>query len=239
MTSLWVADTGNTAVYNVLHYNLVSSSWVADVPVFLQNAPIRVITGRLEGGSWVLYATSANTLWRWSTATATKSIVATSQAGTAFRGVALPPYNLALFAAASIAPSTSSSSTATPTSTLTPSSSATASASLSVGATPSSTPTGTPTMTPSVTPSNTATPTTTGTHPAAFQSSSVVVLRLGDGVTYNAATAARGIAMPLFLDEYDTTGMWQPVGSPISSLAFSTTLCTLASGKATAAPWVW
>ena len=106
MTSLWVADTGNTAVYNVLHYNLVSSSWVADVPVFLQNAPIRVITGRLEGGSWVLYATSANTLWRWSTATATKSIVATSQAGTAFRGVALPPYNLALFAAASIAPST-------------------------------------------------------------------------------------------------------------------------------------
>ena len=56
---------------------------------------------------------------------------------------------------------------------------------------------------------------------ALFQYSSVVVIRLGDAVN-DATTAAVGAALPVYLDEYDTTGLFNVPGTPVQSISLPT-----------------
>ena len=43
--------------------------------------------------------------------------------------------------------------------------------------------------------------------------------------------AAAGIALPLYLDEYDATGLYINAGTPINTVALPTASCTLATGS--------
>ena len=49
------------------------------------------ITGRQEGGHFIIYAASTSTIYRYNTQTGARSVVATADDGTSFRGVAIPP----------------------------------------------------------------------------------------------------------------------------------------------------
>ena len=156
-TSLYVADDSSIATANVRHAVKTGSTWAVAGSISLNTtSPIYSITGRTEGGAFVLYACSPSVLYRYDTVASAASIVATASPSTLFRGVALPPRN-ATFLVASVPPSftgtasptasqtasstntatQTASQTPTPTQTSSPSSTTTSSASLSVGATPS------------------------------------------------------------------------------------------------------
>ena len=141
------------------------------------------------------------------------------------------------------APTTSSTGTGTPS----PSQTATGTPSHSQTGTPSGTPTPSRTSTPTPTPSRTGTPTPTPSRTStptssssptprvdSFQAGSVMVVRLGSAAN-SASTASVGAALPVFLDEYNAVTQ-----SPIvSSIALSTTACTLAVGMSTAGTYYW
>ena len=99
----------------------------------------------------------------------------------------------------------------------------------------------TPVVTPSVaaTPSATATP---GRPLALFQPSSVLVLRIGDAAHALGATAA-GVALPVYVDEYDPTGLFvgDSVGAdvPVNTVALPTAACTLAHGGSQTSGYWW
>ena len=53
---------------------------------------------------------------------------------------------------------------------------------------------------------------------------------MGDA-THDATVAAPGIALPVYIDEYDATGLWKAPGTPVRSIALPTAQCTLATGQ--------
>ena len=57
---------------------------------------------------------------------------------------------------------------------------------------------------------------------------SIVVVRLGNA-TYSALNAPVGVALPVFLDEFDASGDAPPVA--LHSVAVPPSSCTLATGK--------
>lgn len=73
----------------------------------------------------------------------------------------------------------------------------------------------------------------------AFEPQSVVVVRIGDPVN-SAVGAANGIALPVYIDEYDTTGQSPTFATQtaMSSWAGPTSTCTMAQGKNAFSPAV-
>lgn len=105
-----------------------------------------------------------------------------------------------------------------------PSVSRTPTPSLTRGASQSASPNRTATVTQ--TPSNTITPTfSPSTRPNRFQSSgTILALRVGGGQAWVGVGA--GVGMPLFVDEYDSSGTRSPNGLLVSSLAVPTASST-------------
>jgi hypothetical protein len=206
-------------------YSLVDGTWgLAQAVSVAGTTGFRSVTGRVEGGEYVLYLGSRGSVWRYNTVTGASALVATAAANTLFYGVTLAPTNNAILtpsalptrtptATQSATSSVTASTSATSTGSNTPSASITASstASTTVGATASSTmtPSNTPSasLTASATGTSTVTPTTTPTvspsnQVAAFQTSgTVLLLRGGDGAVY-----AENTAVSLFIDEHVSDG---------------------------------
>ena len=167
-TSLYVADTGNTASYHVLYYTSPTvGTWTLYRSIYFgTTAPIYSVTGRSESGSFVVYACTSTTLYAYTAATNSVRSIATTSTNMWFRGVVLPPVG-ALFATATPYPTRTSTVTATSTA----SNTATATGSLTTTATTTSSPSSTTSSSaslsggapPSNTPSNTASSSTTAT----------------------------------------------------------------------------
>ena len=169
-TSLWVADASGYAIsnpsvrFNVVHYALWAGTWLQERVVWLEQSPIRSITGRTEGPTFALYAVSATTLYRYSSVDSTTLVLATAPVTSYFRGVAPAPYLASLHSAAPLpswTPTPSITPSISPSASYTASVSTTPSGSLSSGATPSKTPSATSTASTTGTPSTTATQTKT------------------------------------------------------------------------------
>ena len=260
--SLWTSDVSNLALFNVVQYVLSAGTW--SVGQKLQLAPnqfVYSIAGRYEAvgaapATWIVYGTTPSTLFRYDTGAGALTTVTTADAGF-FRGVVLPP-----LAKAYLQPSPFNSKSPTHTGTPSPSSSpsqtASTSATLSIGASPSTSATPTVTATASATStasasstatvsisvSATPTPTQTGTptNPLlSFEPTSVVVVRVGDPV-YPASTTPTGVTMPVYIDEYDTTGQSPTYATqmPMSSWAGPLSTCTMAQGhNSVTPPYMW
>ena len=244
-TSLWVADTGDPATYNILHYvRSGGGQWTLDpVGVLLENGTeVYSIAGQAaSGGDYFLYATTPTTLYSYNTRTRAATVIATAPQNSVWRGVALVPANAAWIAASSSAtPTPTSTPTVTPTTTRTPA--GTPSKTGSPGGTPSHTPTGsvtpshTPTssVTPSRTPTSSITPSSTPTPRVdMFRASSVMVVRVGDAAN---PVGTVGLARPVYIDEYNSASNL----APISSTTFPAGHCTLSTGaKPTVSPFIW
>ena len=105
---LWVAEARTFNLFQLVKYTTavnVASPWLGAwspvASVFIDNSrQLQALTGRVEGGEFVLYATQSHRITRYATVSGTQTIVATAPAGSAFHGAALPPFNPALAAAA-------------------------------------------------------------------------------------------------------------------------------------------
>ena len=170
---------------------------------------LRYITGRSEGGSYVLYVTTetdvtANEAYliRHVPGTAGFNIMTGSGVNKLMRGLFLPPCDEAINGPCGVLsppPFPTPSVTPTATSSLTASASTTASSSTTASFTNTPTLSKSAGSTSSITSSLTASPSASATvAPYKFLTSSIVVLRLGTGD----AIPVTNLAQPLFLDEY-------------------------------------
>ena len=179
-TSVWIADDGTLATFNVRQWMATGSAWTVRRSFSWTTTAVYSIAGRYEAGSgFVLYGTTPTTLYRYVVSTSTSTALATSASTNVFRGVAIAPAAATPTASptATQTPSPSqtasktsttsqtssqtASQTATNTQTSSPSSTTSASASLSAGASPSNTASASTTGTPS--PSQTETPSSSHT----------------------------------------------------------------------------
>ena len=124
-TSVWATETADVTVNNLAQYTLSDVIWSRQPPtpaMLLQSGAVIIsIAGRQEGvagcGGFMLYATSASTLYSYNTVTDVKLVLATAPANTVFRGVAAAPYDTPpeFVVTCTAAPTSTAASTATPT----------------------------------------------------------------------------------------------------------------------------
>lgn len=187
---------------------------VAIVPNVTSGGFIVVVTGTSAGTAG--FMSSFNTI------TETFSLLAQSPAGNDFRWAMAVP--------GAMTPTSSVTPSITPSASATMSSGASVTGTSSVTASPSATRTSTPTPTASATPS-------ASTIYAVFPAASLVVLRVGDP----GANPAPGVAMPVFADEYTSSGILvSSRGAPRSvdaSRGRATAACTLSVGTSQAGLW--
>jgi hypothetical protein len=112
---LWVAvDDGAKGTVQVWAFQSEVLGWARVATVTLSSERVRSITGRVEFGGFVLYAADRRRVYRYDTVARATAVVATAAAGTAFRGVALPPRK-AVSPSRSASPSRKASRSGTPT----------------------------------------------------------------------------------------------------------------------------
>ena len=153
--TVWFADVNKTSSYNAQKFTNVSGTWVSAATASIAaNVSIYTLIGRLEGSSWILYATSPSAAYSYNTSSSTVFKFATPASTSLFRGITFAPSAIRPVVAVSI------------------SSTATQSPSPSIFS-PTQSPTGTRTSTPSpsVTATSTAASTTTSTSSASGTSS--------------------------------------------------------------------
>jgi hypothetical protein len=184
---------------------------------------LRGLTGRTEGSSFVLYATTgsvsgSNALVRFDTSAQTWSLLAAATAKSDLRGVAFVPAALATptMTPGLFTPTPSLSVAPTPSATTTPSSSAsttfgssgsaTATVAASIAATPSRSPSQAP----------------FAASPRPFTPGNLAVLRAGDGTT-SSMTSARPVVA--YVDEYT------PAGVRVQSITMPPSSCTLGGSQ--------
>ena len=119
-TQLWAATDGyGGGLGSVVGFSQnKSGSWSQTTALVLNpTAAVYSITGRLEGPAFVIYASTANTVYRWdTTSVATPCPIYTAPPTAVFRGVALAPIQPTPSSTQTSTPSTTSTETASRTS---------------------------------------------------------------------------------------------------------------------------
>lgn len=106
--TLWVAEDARRHSFQLTKYVTTApvaqpwqGNWVpAGVNLFIDNSrPVHSLSGRVEGGDFVLYATQSHRITRIHSVTLAQTVLARAAPGQAFHGVALPPVAAELAAA--------------------------------------------------------------------------------------------------------------------------------------------
>ena len=211
-----VVTNATRAVPSLLGQTWTVAAGYPITPAAPTSATFRYVTARAEGGSYSVYivtdqdATAGEAFMLRHVASdgasAGFTIMATGGPNRWFRGVFLPPCDEAINGPCSPltpTPFPTPSVSLTATASLSPSASISASVSTSVSASPTGTSTLSGGAIASVTNSATASPSVTpSVSPYKFSTSSIVVLRLGNGDPAPNLLAA----LPYFLDEYSVSG---------------------------------